>query len=205
MFSFCTISFFVAHVGGIPQNRALLYIVGTPSNASDMIWPEPIATKNVKKLLDKPQKGQESWYPKSATMLGNLMRLLGKMETQGDDPSDTYFMDICQSAKMGDKIKLNCSPTLTRTRAMAGGYYVSSHSRMLKTTEMLRLQGFPEKRINFKDVKYTSASGKKLTVSERALRGMVGNAMSVSVVGRIMWAALQACELISGDVPDPWA
>jgi hypothetical protein len=38
----------------------------------------------------------------------------------------------------------------------------------------------------------------------RAVRGMIGNVMRVSVVGRVLRAACTACGLMPTSVKDPW-
>ena len=64
-------------------------------------------------------------------------------------------------------------PCLTRTRAGNGGYWITRVNGFLTTREMLRLQGLPECLI-----KIAETAG----ISERQLRQMIGNAMSVNVL-----------------------
>ena len=68
-------------------------------------------------------------------------------------------------------------PCLTRTRAGSGGYWVTGVNRLLTTHEMLRLQGLPQQFVEYA----TSAN-----VSDRQLRQMIGNWMSVNVLVAIL-------------------
>ena len=77
-------------------------------------------------------------------------------------------------------------PCLTRTRAGSGGYWITGVNRVLTTREMLRLLGLPDQFI-----KHASAAN----VTDRQLRQMIGNAMSVNVLVAIMSRLLTAAGL----------
>jgi site-specific DNA-cytosine methylase len=77
-------------------------------------------------------------------------------------------------------------PCLTRTRAGCGGYWVTGVNRLLTTREMLRLQGLPHQFIE-----YAAAAN----VSDRQLRQMIGNGMSVNVLVAILSRVLPAVGL----------
>ena len=82
-------------------------------------------------------------------------------------------------------------PTLTKTRAGAGGFYLSSLRRMLSTEEMLRLQGLP---VEMKKGKSTS----------RQFAAMIGNAMTVPVLAGILRMLLVATKMVQEqEVLDP--
>ena len=131
---------------------------------------------------------------------------ISSVATREGNLDDPHFLDINASeTRSGNIMTCGRCPTLTRSRAMSGGFYVSSHRRMLTTTEMFRLQGFPDSRIEFKNLMKSTKHGKRTKVSEREVRGMIGNAMTVPVVGRVVRAACQTCGLISLDLPDPWS
>ena len=68
-------------------------------------------------------------------------------------------------------------PCLTRARAGSGGYYITTTGGLLTTHEMLRLQGLPEHFVHT-----TSQVG----ISQRQLRQMIGNAMSVNVLALVL-------------------
>ena len=77
-------------------------------------------------------------------------------------------------------------PCLTRSRAGAGGYWITTVRGLLTTTEMLRLQGLPCELVE---------AARTARVSDRQLRQMVGNAMSVNVLVTILHRLLPALGL----------
>jgi site-specific DNA-cytosine methylase len=77
-------------------------------------------------------------------------------------------------------------PCLTRTRAGSGGYWITTANGLLTTREMLRLQGLPE---TFEQT--AAAAG----VTDRQLRQMIGNAMSVNVLVVVLSRLLPAVGL----------
>ena len=89
---------------------------------------------------------------------------------------------------------LGVSPCLTRTRAATGIYIASRGSRMT-LQEMLRLQGLPPRHI----LRHQG------DVTNRQLGGMIGNAISVNVLERIVGRVLPACGLVRGALSDRWA
>ena len=66
---------------------------------------------------------------------------------------------------------------MARSRAATGGFWVTTAGGLLTTQEMLRLQGLPEHLVDT-----AAAAG----VSDRQLRQMIGNAMSVNVLVLIL-------------------
>ena len=68
------------------------------------------------------------------------------------------------------------SPCLTRTRAMNGGHWATHVQRRLNTREMLMLMGVQPSRVQ----------RWHLVMSERQFRGVIGNAVCVPVLRRIL-------------------
>ena len=128
--------------------------------------------------------------------MGPLTKLVNNLEkisqTTDDDPTSVmYAIDINSSPNRRDTVFRELSPTITRHRAAYGGYFLSSWQRMMTTSEIARLQGFPP------DIKRGSAT-------DRQFRQMLGNAMTVSVVARVQRMVSAVAGFISlEDVPDP--
>ena len=80
---------------------------------------------------------------------------------------------------------VNIAKTLTRTRGMQGGPWVSTRGRRVTTDELLRLQGFEPGRVHWKGAGITKAQ----------IGGMVGNAVSVHTVGYLLAEAMFAAGL----------
>ena len=86
-----------------------------------------------------------------------------------------------------------CSPCLTRTRVVGGGHWVTNMRRMMTRREVEALQGFPAGRILL-----------PAGISDKMCVGMLGNAFTVPVVGRVCLAPLRAVGLVDPTRPDVW-
>ena len=84
------------------------------------------------------------------------------------------------------------SPCLTRTRA-AAGFYLPARGRRMTLAERFRLQGIPLRVLQYKQ-----------GISDRQLGMMVGNALSLNVLERLLVRILRACGLRK-PVKDRWA
>ena len=115
----------------------------------------------------------------------------GAINGKKENPSRVLFaMDIHGSTGRPQSIFREMSPTLTRSRAATGGYFLTKYMRMQSTSEIARLQGFPLLR--------------RAGATDRQLRQMLGNAMTVPILARVSRMALAAIGLINlKDVPDP--
>ena len=87
---------------------------------------------------------------------------------------DTILVDIDSSDPYW-KWRAEESMTLTRGRSLSGGWFVSSRKRRQAIGEMLMLQGIPPMMLG--DIS-------SLTVT--ALRGAIGNSMSVNILERLL-------------------
>lgn len=76
---------------------------------------------------------------------------------------------------------------------MQGGYWLLSLNRKMSTEEMERLQGIPALRLKIPP-----------TATERRYKGMLGNAFTVSVVGRVALRLLHTVGIGGAGVSDPW-
>ncbi|CAK0901360.1 unnamed protein product [Prorocentrum cordatum] len=186
---------------GLPTTRARTYIVGwlrSRSKGQTFEWPTTLPLKRVADFIDPTLPAN---IPTDMTCLNNLARLLGVVKDAGYDlAKDDIILDVYQSENFGDNWQVGKLPTLTRTRAGAGGYYLTRHSRMMDTTEMLAIQGFPKGRLNWKGL--LTEKGRKVT--DRQFNLMIGNTMSVPVVGRLMLKLLILVGKLDKSTPDPW-
>ena len=125
----------------------------------------------------------------------NLKRVVPRISQEDhDDPlTICYSIDIDQSEKCGDSYQKQKCNTLTKQRALVNGFWISSRSTRMSTSEMLRLQGFPVNR-------FLKPSGKATKVTIRQFHGMIGNAMTLSVLYRITRNLLIATKKIDGDI-----
>ena len=80
---------------------------------------------------------------------------------------------------------INIAKTLTRTRGMQGGPWVSTRGRRVTTEELLRLQGFQPEEVHWQQA----------GVSKTHIGGMVGNSVSVHAVGHLLASDMFAAGL----------
>ena len=101
-----------------------------------------------------------------------------------------WVADVSQGEKFGKCYTLEKTPTLTKVRAVSQGFFLSKYMRMTTTDELKRLQGFP-------------VSLSKGPASDPQFRSMLGNAMTLPVLARVMRMVLGAAGFIdTADVPD---
>ena len=111
---------------------------------------------------------------------------------------DPVFVDIYAGKEFTQGVSGIC-PTITMTRAKAGGFYIPCYQRLTRTAEMLRLQGVPPSLFN-----EVCGTGK---INQTNLNGAIGNAMSVPVLERLLpslcWVAGLLPHLEKAPC-DPW-
>lgn len=148
-------------------------------------------------------------FPRSVTGLQNLDAILGNLEAAGIRfREETVCIDPHSSLHRGNNFAIGVCPPLTRTACGAGGFGGSTHRRFMLTKEMFKLQGVPLGRIKYSQVscrvKKNGGKTSMRRVSERQMRLAIGNAMSVPVVGRVMFSVLRLLGYIASSLPDPW-
>lgn len=106
---------------------------------------------------------------------------------------DLYFIDIDHGRPAIRAVKDFC-PCLTRTRAGAQGFWVSTRGRVISHSEILRFQGVRPEWLKHEGV------------PPRQLRLMAGNAWSINVAGRILLALIKCLDLCPEGcyLRDPW-
>jgi DNA (cytosine-5)-methyltransferase 1 len=176
---------------GIPHNRVRIFFVGILRSHDNGCFAFPAASRpvDIRQFLD-PRHGRPSFAdlpPLSATTArDNVTRFLHEIEATGADPFfDPWIID-CDGSLAFAKAFPGVAPCITRSRYM--GHWVTSMGRRMNLPEALRMQGFDD---DFEN-----------PVSERQLRMMLGNGMSLNVLERIFCSLLPAAGL-SGPLLDP--
>jgi DNA (cytosine-5)-methyltransferase 1 len=176
---------------GIPHNRARIFFVGIRQDCDNgsFSFPTPTPTADIMEFLDQ-RVGRPSFadLPPAAqtTARGNVQRHIGEIEAKGGDPFFEPWIIECDGSPGFTKAIMGVSPCITRTRCQ--GHWLSNMGRRMNLQEALRLQGFDD---SFENM-----------VSERQLRMMLGNGMSLNVLERIFCRLLPAAGL-SGPLEDP--
>jgi DNA (cytosine-5)-methyltransferase 1 len=185
---------------GIPHNRARVFFVGILRGNDNGSFSFPIPSPNVdiRQFLDRRQ-GRPSFADlppaSSITARGNVLEFLNRIEASGIDPFYEPWVIDCDGSPGFTKAFPGVSPCITRARHR--GHWLTSMGRRMTLQEALRLQGFDDCFEN--------------PVSERQLRMMLGNAMSLNVLERIFCSLLPAAGLsgslldpLIGDAVSPW-
>ena len=88
----------------------------------------------------------------------------------GDGYTKDYIVEL--------NVKYNQMATITKSRAEHFAYFLTSWRRRIRVSELMRAQGFELSTLN------------REGISDRQLAGMVGNAMTLTVVQQIFKANL---------------
>lgn len=139
-----------SQMNGVPQSRQRTYIVAyMPVHGRDFIFPENLPEPiPLQKVLDPPPPECVPLLPpapikclQTDTARRNYKSAKAYAKKNGLNLKTTpLFVDI-NAGKQFMQAVANICPTITRTRAKAGGFYISPLQRRTRTSEMLRLQG----------------------------------------------------------------
>ncbi|CAK0883575.1 unnamed protein product [Prorocentrum cordatum] len=174
-----------AKVGGVPQHRQRIYLIGILKTVDDgtFEWPHEYKHGGMKTILDPKETPFKMVAPKATqtTACNNLIEAIEAIKKLSWDPTKKACVIDIDSTKMN--WRHDESLCLTASRGRTGGYYVSNRGRRLRLNECLRLQAHNPKLIKI---------GK---VSVNQMMAAAGNAMTVSVIERLMLRALPAAQL----------
>ena len=169
---------------GVPQNRERLYLLAyRPALGRQFKWPKKLPhCIPVRKLLKRKDRKTISAPVRTEAHKTRIEDAIESAKSYGYQPTKQHiFVDIDCSAKFANWRAEECM-TLTRARAMAGGYYVTSLKRRTDTEEMMHLQG----------ISSHSLGDWVPHLSRTDMNAAVGNAMSVNVVVKVLEQALRA-------------
>ena len=183
---------------GIPQHRERVYIVGLLRAAMvpgiRFSWPTPRGRKPLPAALGwrkKPDKRRarkrEQRFLAHATpkLRQRLKQALRNIRRKGVDPRDGDQPVVVDIDGSKPHWMHGVSPCLTRARASTG-HYLPALGRRLTIPERLRLQALP---VNI----HAHCQG---NISDRQLGAMIGNSLSLNVVGALLSQMLVACGLL---------
>ena len=155
-------------------------------------WPRPsIASAPTDDLLQPTHGSDADLLALRPDCRGRLLTHLGKLHARGyRTHADTWVINVLGRSSHGMRGR---SPCLARSMAGAGGHWVSSRSGCSWLRRWLVLQGMP-------------ADGRREGISNRQLGLMIGNAMSVNVLERLLARLLPGVGLLPpGSLHDRWA
>ena len=174
---------------GVPHNRPRLYVVALRQDAisQQFVFPHNIHCPPLRDFIcDRRCDGQ--CYPTTAASATACSILANAAARARDADLDEWAIDIEQPAKRG----LQACPcpwlpylACTRPRSM----WLGARCRYGSLNETVRLQGFDPARL-------------KLQADQGECVAMLGDAMSVNAIERILHGALAAAGILTGE--DRW-
>ncbi len=179
---------------GIPQSRLRYYIIGILQeyDQGTFSWPEAIPRPSIELFLNDQPDPIKAFFQEPPISQGtawtNVLYVSWHLKHQREeDPEHDAWIVDCDSTNpcyMKDV-------SLCLTASRAAGHWITNRGRRMQSSEMLKLQGVCP--ADFKHV-----------TTDRELRVMLGNTMSVNVVERILVRVLWAAQLVSEPLPDHW-
>ena len=177
-------------VGGVPHHRPRVYIVMILFLGRALLhfkWPEPIAKPSLGSLFDQDPKitsfADVEW-PTAKTLSNNLRRAVIKVlelaQRENKDPLDYDAIVDTGGSRLG--IGFEDCPCICHGRGSSLAIWNLNRWRPLTTMELLRYQGYNTAKLPF------SCDG----ISRNQMGGLLGNSMTVTVVARVMRAAIDS-------------
>ena len=189
---------------GLPQHRERVFIVGTRRdvNRAPLTWPAKLPPTPLASILDpmtaeEEQKDLDTTYPSHPTLRKKVKKAYRRFRQEGIKPSQTPLVMDIDSTKVHPMF--NMSPCLTRSRSASGGHWLTQRGRRLTVRERERLMGLHIKPWwGGRAVKLKRPRG----VTDHAWGAMIGNAIAVPCLQRVLAPLMHTCFGVS--VSDPW-
>ena len=192
--------------GGLPQTRKRVYILAwlkTCVVSDKFAWPcELSKTINLKQIIGSSSPGSNVLpiCPSSKTGKNNVVKALQEMSSDYPDidlEKQIVVIDVGCSLQYS-QWNVDEFPTITAGRAKGCGWWLLPHRRHVSMEEMYLLQGFDPTRV--------MDAAQRAGVKKTALGMMVGNAMTLSILERLLPSALCRIGILpSKVVKDRWS
>ena len=177
---------------GVPQTRERLYLVGILDPVQQFQFPNETGDLlPVMSFIDVLPSHEFRLSPSPGpcggmTKVNNVTNHFQQCVQEGINPFCVPV--IVASGESGSRCHhaVNVMMTITRTEAAREGYWCSMKGGFLSVDDIFRLQGFPPDLIPFR----------ALGITEQKMAGMLGNAMSLNVMMRLLPYVLVASGFI---------
>ena len=175
----------------VPQRRRRLFLVAIRKDSlrQQFAWPKPTGKRCLESVLD-PWKATDckGRLPKLRRSKQMAKKACSKIYAKGVNPLETVCaVDVGCSAKFLS-FGVNVTPTLLRSRAASGGFWLSTRGRNMTLTELVKISGFqPCELIGY------SACG----IRHSQLAEMLGNCVPVPLIGEVLLSGMFAAGLVS--------
>ena len=189
-----------ARFSKLPQNRERLFVVAVRcdyvrKDQGKFVWPKDLPEVNVADFLDPADsKGGDvsrKLPPHSqTTSRAHVKEAYKKVKAQGLQPSQTPMSINAGGSSM--HMMYNCCPCVTRARAGSGGFWVSTRGRYTSVQELQRFMGIG---VAVPKGWVETTIHKPSDVSDRQWRQLVGNAIPINLLQRVLVAVTQYARL----------
>ena len=177
------------------RERVFMVAIRGDSYSRKFKWPEPCPRRvSLTDILDpvvatdKPGR-----MPKTKTARANMTAGCRKAWDSGINPLTVPCAIDVDASKKFFTMGINEAKTVTRSRGLAGGPWITTRGRRTTPTELLKLQGFKE----------TEVPWQKADVTASQLGAMLGNAVPVPVMGHVLSAAMLSAGITATRAPFP--
>lgn len=125
----------------------------------------------------------------------NVLNAHKRIKKLGGTPSsDPYIIDLAASASR-ETFRRGEAPCLTASHAGERAYWATWLGKRLDIKQLMKLQGYDN---------HPKGKPYKVNISDRRMGHILGNAMSVNVLERVLVRALHAAGLTRKRLPDRW-
>ena len=167
---------------GIPQSRPRVYIVGLRRDAvaasagAGFPWPmkkRGLAPLPLRRFLCGGPGVLKTKPPAGSRAALQLHKATTIIQERSGDPSTEPWVVECLSGREPPQCLLGIVPCITRTRAAAGGHWVTQLGRFLTVEEMSNLEGLP---VPFRE------KARQRGLTDVQIAQMAGNAIPTNVL-----------------------
>ena len=196
-----------ARFHGVPQNRERVFIAAVRADVATtttFAWPSELQPVSLRSVLDPLTTEERSKNlnklrpPASQTVATrNVNEAYREMRANGLSPAEIPMVVDVDSVNC--HMMFDCSPCLTRTRAQAGGHWITCRGRRMSSNEMERLMG-----IGMVSGPVRVPLTRPAHLTDREWHGLLGNAIPVPLLARVLPFLLRMGGLVSSSFKDPF-
>ena len=190
------------HEHGLPQARSRTYVVAVLRSAerTKFRFPEPLPGRvDLECIVRGPKVAPKAMLPSPAAEARQrtlVVNELKKLVAKGHAPQGRIIVELGTSDKFSYHRADGIFPTITAQRATRQDWWIADLGRKITIEELMMLQGLNPNSIQFEQA----------GVSVQRIGHMVGNAMSLNVLERLLPCVLASVGMHpTKPAPDRWA